>query len=147
MLLANLGILTSVCCGTHWLNRHKVVPAITKEVDPDIAASREDAHQAKIGAASMLLASGGWLYPPLGLISVGVISYNIYPILRDALNQWQDSQHTTNESYASLVTLLMLGSGNYFAAGMQNMLYHLSNHYAHKSRKNATQWITDAYNS
>ncbi len=149
MLIANLSILTSVCYGTHWLKRHKVTPAKTETsgLDPDIAASREDWYQTKVGAVSMLFASGAWLYPPLGFVSAGIISYNLYPVLRDTLHQWQNNQRTTNETYATLAGLLMLGSENYFAAGMQNMVYHLSNHYVHKSRKNATQWITDAYNA
>jgi Cu2+-exporting ATPase len=149
MLIANLGILTSVCCGTYWLQRRKVTPTKTEAsvLDPDIAASQEDWRQTKIGALSMLFASGGWLYPPLKVVSAGIISYNLYPVLRNTLHQWQDNRRTTNETYATLAGLLMLGSENYFAAGMQNMVYHLSNHYVHKSRKNATQWITDAYNT
>ncbi len=144
MLLANLGILTSVCCGTHWLSQRRTLPTTT---DPDIAASREDARQTRISVVSMLLATSSWFYTPLGLLSAGVISYNLYPILRHTLQQWQQSRRVTNDSYASLSALLMLGSGNYFAAGMQNMVYHLSSHFVHKSRKNATQWITDAYHA
>ncbi len=148
MLLANLGILTSVCCGTYWLKQRRIIPsAATTENNPDIAASREDAHQTRISVVSMLLATGGWLYAPLGLLSAGVISYNLYPILRHTLQQWQQNRRVTNDSYASLSALLMLGSGNYFAAGMQNMVYHLSSHFVHKSRQNATQWITDAYHA
>lgn len=147
MLIANLSILTSVCYGTHWLNQRKATPVATSEFDSDMAASQESARQAKVSIASMLLASGSWLYPPLGLLSAGVISYNLYPILCHTLNAWLQTRKVTNETYASLSTLLMLGSENYFAAGMQSMVYHLSSHYVHKSRKNATQWLTNAYHA
>ena len=147
MILANLGILISICGAQYGLKKRRIIPNnIQINTDPDKIASQESARQAKLGVASMVLASGGtFIYPPLSLISAGIISYNLYPIFRHTINTWRDTKQITNDSYVSITSLLLLGSSNYFAAGMQGMVYHLSSHYVSKSRKNATQWVTDAY--
>ena len=147
MILVNIGILASVCGTQYWFNkRHTSHSNLKNSTDPDLIESRESARQAKLGAASMVLASGSFfIYPPLSLISAGIISYNLYPIFRHTTKTWRDTKKITNDSYVSITSLLLLGSGNYFSAGMQGMVYHLSSHFVSKSRKNATKWVTDAY--
>ena len=145
MLIANLGILAGVCSSQYWLQKRRPTPVETA-ADPDLLASRAAARQAKLSAGSMALATGGhFIYPPLAFLSAGLISHTLYPVLRQAASTWGRNKKITNNSYASLTALLLLASGNYFAAGMQNMVYHLSSHFVSKSRKNATQWITQAY--
>lgn len=152
MLLTNLGILAGVYVSKRLFDirqsrqmNKKQIPALTDETVAE-SCPEDSLQHAKISAASMLAVSAGhFFYPPLNLLSLGVISYNVAPILQRAFQALRTDKKVNNDSYSALVTVLLAGTGSYFAAAMHNVLYHFSNHLIGKSRQDTARLALAAY--
>lgn len=152
MLLINLGIMAGVYAGKRLLDSRQTRLAATPSTLPVTAIQVEDSDpaesllQAKISGVSVLMVSASaFLAPPFALLGIGVISYTLTPILQRAFETWRTQKKITNDSYSSIVPILLVATGNNFAAAMHNVLYHFSSYLISKSREDSSQLAAAAF--
>ncbi|EIJ36807.1 heavy metal translocating P-type ATPase [Thiothrix nivea] len=151
MLLTNLGVMAGVYVGKRLLDTHKsrkiaVNQTLAKTEKQPPEPDTDNLHHAKVSGASLVVVTAAYfLYPPLNLLGVGIISYNLVPPLQRAFRALPTDKKVNNDSYTSLVTVLLVGTGNYFAAALHNVIYHTSTHLVEKSRADSARLAADAY--
>jgi len=92
-----------------------------------------------------MVSTAYFIYPPLTLLNVGIISYTALPAFENAHKVWQTKRKITNHAFTSLANILMLVTGNYFAVTIQNLIYYISEHLIEQSREKSISLATDAY--
>ena len=153
MLLTNLAILTSVYLGKQLLHICKKDRPGSKYLSTDqdtnkTVPSELQVHQYYVstsGVSILLFTAGRFLYPPLTLVNIGLISYTSVPILQRTLTSLRTQKKINNDGYSALITVLTLGTGNYLAATMHNLLYHVSSYLVEKSKENTTSLTAQIY--
>lgn len=150
MILTNFSIMLSVYLGTRIYRRIKrqrqyhpaplAAPASPEKTAPQIAHK----HHLKVSSATLLSTSVGYyLYPPIGLLNLGLITYTALPILDQAQHTLSAEKQVKNDSLSFIVTGLCVVTGNYFAATVQNWVYHLGSHLVADSKQHTTAQLTD----
>jgi Cu2+-exporting ATPase len=150
MLLSSLGILVGVYLSKTVVDALPLRRNIKKQSDKSaLTEEKRDAsqhlYQAKMGGASVVIVSVGYFYPPLRVLGIAVVSYNILPIFKRAFHEWQSDKKIGNESYSAFVPTLLLGMNNVVVAGVHNIFYHTSHYLIAQSRENSTELAIDAY--
>ena len=154
MLLANLGILVAVYLVDTVVKKYKKKKKLTLETVTDEKSlmiklelpSKQNLRYAKMSGASILMVSGAYfIFPPLTLLNIIMISYISIPVFNHASKTWQTEKKIRTSAYTSLVNFIMLITGNYFAAAIQNLTYYMSKHLIDKSRQKSIQLVTQAY--
>lgn len=143
MLFANLGIVAGVYISKRLWDKY--TKPKTHLADIDKVELAENTHQSKAGAISVGLVVAGYWYAPFTLLGVVLASYNTAPMIQRSIDALREQKRINNNSYSTVVTLLLLGTGQYFPAVTHNLLYHLSCYFVSKSRTNAQQLTLDAY--
>ena len=154
MLIINLSILVGVYTLKHLVSKRQakqqtITPAIdvnTLKNEPKIIVTSptelidsKNLHYVKTAGVSMSMASAAYfIYPPLTFLNVALLSYTLIPILKKTQQSWQMDKKITVHSYTSLTSILMLGTGNYFATGIHTAVYYISEHLIEKSRDEET---------
>ncbi|MEN8220726.1 MAG: hypothetical protein ABFS56_31115, partial [Pseudomonadota bacterium] len=114
--------------------------SVVKQVEP------EHKHYAQISGASILMVSTAhFVYPSLTLLNVAVISYTTVPILQRTFKNMFTEGKIKNHGLSSLSSALLLGTGNYFAVSMHNVVYHLSEHFIERSREKSARLAANVY--
>ena len=148
MILTNLTILAGVYLTKRFLevfNNDKPTSSMVI-ADEAVVSSKEHQDLTKISGASVLMVSAGYFaYPPLTLINVGVISYTTVPILQRTIKTLYHDKKITNDGYSALISILTLGTGNYCAASVHNLIYHASGYLVDQSRESSTHSAANAY--
>ncbi len=149
MLLSSMGILAGVYLGKQIIEalQTRRTPK-NQEVTPadDEPKRHEHLHHAKISGASAAMVSVGYfIYPPLTLLSIGIISYNTAPIIERAIQTLRTDKKITNDSYSAFVTVLLIGINNNFAAAMHNVVYHVSSYLVAQSREDSARLAAMTY--
>ncbi|MEN8220265.1 MAG: hypothetical protein ABFS56_28720 [Pseudomonadota bacterium] len=93
----------------------------------------------------LMVSTAHFVYPPLTLLNVVVISYTTVPILQRAFKTLFTEGKIKNHAGTSLSSVLLLGTGNYFALSMHNVVYHLSEHFIERSRENSARLAAKVY--
>lgn len=106
----------------------------------------EDRHQFRVGAATLLTTSAGhFIYPPISILNLALITYGVTPIIGRAVSSLQKQQRVQNDVYSAVVSVLCVACGQYFAAAINGTVYHLSNQKIRESREEASEHISDAF--
>jgi len=79
------------------------------------------------------------------LISLGLISYSTVPILRDAEKSLLVEKRVKNDLLNSIVSVVCIGTGQYFAAVLVAGLYHLGDKMVIKTQDRSKAMINDAF--
>jgi Cu2+-exporting ATPase len=158
MLIINLGILVGVYAIEHLFTKKKLkeqkvkcispVESVENELQslekPQIAA--KNLQHAKTAGVSMGISTAAYfIYPPLTLLNVALISYTLVPILKNTQKSWQADKKITVHSYTAFASTLMLGTGNYFATGIHTAVYYISEHLIEKSREDSSALSTKVF--
>ncbi len=125
-MIVGIAVVGGVLAGTSLIRRRKprLVEVIRKsrsEADP-LRVDRQYLQVSGLATASSAVAV---LYPPVGLMGLALLGYGIEPLLARAGRALRRDRRLNNDAYATLVALLSVGIGQYFAAGMHLMIYHL----------------------
>ncbi len=141
---AQLGIMLGVYAGSRWLN-----PPRPPTPDTDNTTTAEvprTGHQHHLVISSITAASTalGYLFlPQLSLINLALLTYGAVPMLNRVENSLRNG-NGGHEAYNAAIAGLCLGSGQYLAGAVHNVVYHLggrmvesSRHAADASMKNA----------
>ncbi len=125
-MIVGIAVVGGVLAGTSLIRRRKprLVEVIRKsrsEADP-LRVDRQYLQVSGLAAASSAVAV---LYPPVGLVGLGLIGYGTAPVLARAVRALGRDKRLNNDAYATLVALLCVGVGQNFAAAMHLMIYHL----------------------
>lgn len=153
MLLTNIGILTAFYLGKQLLDILRANKTDTQKVEQQISVVKpqvesEHKYYAQISGASLLMASAAYfVYPSLTLLNVVAISYTTVPILQRSFKSLFAEGKIKNHGYSSLSSVLLLGTGNYFAVSVHNVTYHLSEYFIERSRKNSARLTAEVYQS
>lgn len=150
MLLSSLGILVGVYLSKTVVDALPLRRNIKKQSDKSVLDEKKgDAsqhlYQVKMGGASIIIVSVGYFYPPLRVLGIAVVSYNLLPIFKRAFKEWQHDKKIGNEFYSAFVSTLLLGMNSVVVAGVQNTFYHASHYFIAQSRENSTDLATTAY--
>ena len=160
MLILNLSIIAGVYVGKQAFDSYRrrrktasvqaapdaqAISADTPKSKTLVSADTSLGHAKVSGVSVLIVTAGYFIYPPLTLISIGVISYNLAPILQRGFKAMQTDKKVNNDSYSALITVLMVGTNGYFAAAMHNWVYHLSSHLVEKSQTDSVRFAADAY--
>jgi Cu2+-exporting ATPase len=102
-------------------------------------------HLFKVSSAAMGLSVISYLYPPLRLLNIAVIAYITFPILKQAEKSLLEKRRIKNDLLTSLVSILSIGMGQYFAASLQAWSYHFGGKMVNKSQDTSTQMLTNVF--
>jgi Cu2+-exporting ATPase len=102
-------------------------------------------HYFKVSSIGMGLAATSYIYPPLTILSIGVIGYTVFPIVRQTENSLLKERRINNELVTSIVNIMTLAMGQYFACALQSWVYHLGDKMVTKSKDVSTQMLTNVF--
>jgi len=155
MIFANLGIMLGVYVGTrlyqgikqHYQRQQYPAPLSAPQQAENPVLEQQATppntphkHHFKVSTATLLSTSVSYyLYPPLSLINLGLITYTTLPILDQARHSLGQEKQVKNDSLSIIVTGLCIVTGNYFAATIQNWVYHFGSHLVDESKNHTTQ--------
>ncbi|MEN8217959.1 MAG: HAD-IC family P-type ATPase, partial [Pseudomonadota bacterium] len=144
MLLTNIGILTGLYLGKQLQHILRANKTDKRKVEQQISVVKQveskPKHYVQISGASLLMVSTAhFVYPPLTLLNVVVISYTTVPILQRAFKTMFAEGKIKNHVGSSLASVLLLGTGNYFGVSIYNVVYHLSEHFIQRSREKSAR--------
>lgn len=152
MLFTNLGIIVSVYLGKQVVdrlqsrkavkNREKLATAIVTTTEPE----SKSLHFAKVGGATtILISTASYCCSPLNLIAVGALSYTSLPMFEKTNELLRSEGKFDNQAYSSLIMIMLLGAGNYFAAALSSVIHHVSEHVIEQSKKESAQLAAEVY--
>ena len=166
-MLLDVGILLGIYIGVRLLeskqlkNKKRVKPAPispvksvvkekvqTQSLLEDITSyypEKKHDHYLKISLASMGLAAIGNLSPPLGLLSVGTISYASLPILKQAEKSLVTEGKIGHDMLVSILTLLAFFTGQIFALSIGILFYHISRKVLAKTQDHSKKVLTHLF--
>lgn len=159
MIFVNLSIMLGVYMGTRFYQdikqRHQRVyrPApleAPRQAAPVAALQDKSAHQhhLRVSSATLLSTSVGYyLFPPISLLNLGLITYTSVPMLAQARQSLRQEKQIKNDSLSVIVTGLCVVTGNYFAATVQNWVYHLGSHLLEKNHQQSTAQLSQVFDS
>jgi Cu2+-exporting ATPase len=103
-------------------------------------------HFARIGAAStILITTARYCCPPLNLVVVAALSYTTLPTLEKTASLLRSERRLDNQAYSSLIMIVLLGAGNYFAAALSTVIHHISEYVIEQSRKESARLASEVY--
>lgn len=138
MFIANLGIIAGVYLGKQFFAKRN---RKNKALKPQ----NRDLHYAKISTASAALTTASALVAPqLTLVNVVALSYVTHPMINNTLSDLQKKQ-LKNNSVSTFLNIVMIVTGNYFAAVVHSAIYHFSNHFVIKNKQQSKQLTQQAY--
>lgn len=150
MLFLNLGVIAGVYAGTrayqHWRarktnSRAKTLPASAERTAERLALPPHR-HQMQVSTMTLATTSvGAWVYPPLGVVNLGLLTYTTVPILHQTYHSLVTEKAVKNDALSLTVTGLCLATGHYFAASIQNWVHHLANHLVEQGRDTTGQQV------
>jgi len=152
MLFTNLGIIVGVYLGKQVAdklrsrkaikNREKTATAIVATIEPE----PKSLYFAKVGGATTILISAApYCCPPLNLIAVGALSYTSLPMFEKTRELLRSEGRFDNQAYSSLIMIVLLGAGNYFAAALSSVIHHVSEHVIEQSQKESARLAAEVY--
>ncbi len=126
------------------IERQPLKPESVQE-DTDHGIDKAYDHHFKVSVAAMGLSAICYIYPPVTLLSIGVIVYTTFPILKQAEKSMLAERRIKNDLFTSLVSIMSLAMGQYFVAALEAWLYHFGDKMRHKSQDTSTQMLTNVF--
>jgi heavy metal translocating P-type ATPase len=108
-------------------------------------AGKAHDHLFKVSTVALGLGVIRPFYPPLTLLSIGVIAYASYPLVKNAEKSLLKERRINNDLLSSVVSILSLASGEYLATAVQASVYHFGNKMVSKSKDLSTQMLTNVF--
>ena len=152
MLFTNLGIMVGVYLAKQVVdnlrsrkavkNEKELATAVVATIEPE----SKSLHFAKVGGASTILVSTAYYCcSPLSLIAVGALSYTSIPMFEKTNEVLRSEGKFDTQGYSSLIMVVLLGAGNYFAAALSSVIYHVSEHTIEKNQKESARLAAEVY--
>ncbi len=118
-------------------------------INPDTVAVREKEkqvnHYLKVNTVAIATTLVGYVYYPAKLISLGLISYSTVPILKNAEKSLLVEKRVKNDLLNSIVSVVCIGTGQYFTAALVAGLYHLGDKMVIKTQDRSKAMINDVF--
>jgi heavy metal translocating P-type ATPase len=102
-------------------------------------------HYLKVNTVAIATTLMGYVYHPVKLISLGLISYSTVPIIKDAEKSLLVEKRVKNDLLNSIVSVVCIGTGQYFVAVLVAGLYHLGDKMVIKTQDRSKAMISDAF--
>ncbi len=102
-------------------------------------------HYLKINTVAIATTLAGYVYYPAKLISLGLISYSTIPIIKGAEKSLLVEKRVKNDLLNSIVSVVCIGTGQYFAAALVAGLYHLGDKMVIKTQDRSKAMINDIF--
>lgn len=102
-------------------------------------------HYLKVNTVAIATTLMGYVYYPARLISLGLISYSTVPILKDAEKSLLMEKRIKNDLLNSIVSVVCIGTGQYFTAALVAGLYHLGDKMVIKTQDRSKAMINDVF--
>lgn len=102
-------------------------------------------HHFKVSAVAIGLSTIVYIYPPFTLLSIGVIAYTTFPILKQAEKSVLEERRIKNDLLTSIVSIMSIAMGQYLAAAVQACVYHLGNKMMNKSQDTSSRMLTNVF--
>ncbi|MEK8019233.1 MAG: hypothetical protein VSS75_020370, partial [Candidatus Parabeggiatoa sp.] len=147
MLLVNIGIMASLYIGARLFEHHsdkKSTDNIKENTEQGIEKEAHD-HHLKVSGEAMGLSVISYIYPPLRLFNVGVIAYTTFPILKQAEKSLLEERRIKNDLLTSLVSIMSIAMGQYFAAALEAWVYHFGCKMINKSQDTSTKMLINVF--
>ena len=93
-----------------------------------------------VGIATILI---GYIFYPIKLIALGLISYSAVPIIREAEKSLLVEKKVKNDLLNSIVSVVCIGTGQIFTAALVTGLYHLGDKMVIKTQNRSNAIIND----
>lgn len=156
MLFINLGIIAGVYLGKQVVNnlrtrkaihnKDKLATAIATAVKAEPEPESKSLHLATVGGAStILISTAAFCCSPLQYVAVGALSYTSLPMFEKTHQLLRKEGKLDNQAYTSLIMIIMLGAGNYFAAALSSVIHHVAEHVIQKSQKESARLAAAVY--
>lgn len=163
MLLFGLELLAATYIGTRILEKCQDKRKSLK-IDPDPRQSDREAKKTKndiivynneknttnqknlkISTASVGLSGLRLIYPPLTLLSVGMLCYATLPILKEAEHSVFKKKRITNDLLNATVNVICLGMGQYFITALLTFYYHFAEKMVVETQDKTRKNLTDIF--
>ncbi|WP_349648540.1 heavy metal translocating P-type ATPase [Candidatus Parabeggiatoa sp. HSG14] len=106
--------------------------------------TKSDPHL-KISVVALGLSAVNVVYPPLSLLTVGVITYATIPMFKDAEKSLLKERRIKNDLLTSIVSVMCIAMGKYVAGALGIVVYHWGSQMLIKSKDMSTQMITNVF--
>ncbi len=153
MLLLNLGIVAGVYAGTRAWRKWRGGTLSVEDTSPSSESEQqlsrdinEYKHHFRVSAVTVVSTSLGYLvYPPVGLVNLGLLTYTSLPLLRRVREDAGRDKYLSADSQGLLICALCLMTGQYFAAALYNSMHHLSGRLSGESRWKTREAFRQAF--
>ncbi len=102
-------------------------------------------HYLKVNTVAFATIAIGYVYYPARLISLGLISYSTVPILKKAEKSVLVEKQVKNDLLHSIISVVCIGTGQYFAAALVAGLYHFGDKMVIKTQDHSKAMINDVF--
>ncbi|MCW5212603.1 heavy metal translocating P-type ATPase [Desulfobulbus sp. TB] len=102
-------------------------------------------HYLKVNTVAIATTLMGYVYYPARLISLGLISYSTVPILKEAEKSLLVEKRIKNDLLNSIVSVVCIGTGQYFTAALVAGFFHLGDKMVIKTKDRSKAMINDAF--
>jgi cation transport ATPase len=102
-------------------------------------------HHLKVSTLGIATTLIGNVYYPAKLMSLGVISYSIVPILRETEKSLLVEKKVKNDLINSIVSLVCIGTGQYFSTALVAGLYYIGDKMVIKTQDRSKAMVNDLF--
>ncbi|MCK5718608.1 MAG: HAD family hydrolase, partial [Thiomargarita sp.] len=102
-------------------------------------------HYLKVNTAAFATIAIGYVYHPAKLLGLGLISYSTVPILKKAEKSLLVEKRIKNDLLHSIISVVCIGTGQYFAAALVAGLYHFGDKMVIKTQDHSKAMINDVF--
>ncbi|EDN69991.1 membrane protein [Beggiatoa sp. PS] len=101
--------------------------------DSTVVNAKKHDHHVIVSSTAIGLSFISHFYPPLKILTFGMIIYSSIPMLKEAEYSLFKEKRLKNDTLSSIVTIMTAALGQYFASAIQLFAYHM-----------VTKWSTKA---
>jgi len=153
MVLLGLEVLTIVYIATRIVENNALTQIINKFkknnlLNHDVKAietEKQIDHHLKVSGVSIATTLIGSAYYPAKLMSLGLISYNIMPIIKETEKSLLVEKQVKNDLINSIVSIVCIGTGQYFSAALVAGLYYIGDKMVIKTQDRSKAMINDVF--
>ena len=116
------------------------------DIEPDIEEKEKKInHYLTVNTLGTVTSLAGNFFFPIKLVGITLISYSTVPILKNTECSLFEEKRIKNDLLNSIVSIICIGTGQYFAAGLVTGLYHFGDKMVLKTRRNSNAIINNAF--
>jgi heavy metal translocating P-type ATPase len=173
MLLLNVGIMLGAYIGVRLFEHHHQKPLFNRKINQKRLDKKEDSevivndnanfqlvksddfatvvnakkfdHHVIASSVAIGLSLISYFYPPLRILTLGMITYSSIPMLIEAEHSLFKEKRIKNDTLCSIVAIMTAALGQYLVSALQIFAYHLGNKIVGMSQDTSHKMLTKLF--